>query len=309
MKVSVIVCTKNREEHLDKCLSTIALTAYPYDELLVVDNGSDDSARKKNEELAARAGARYCYEGKIGLSSARNRGIREAIGDIIVYADDDFVVDREWLTYLVENYKEERVACCTGRMLSNRSDESSRVFEEAMSFDRGERRRVFSPKDIGIHSILRAMPAIGNKRLFDRTPVPWAIGRGFCSFRKSIFDEVGYFDERLGAGTPTLGGEEVDMFYRVLKAGYFIVYEPRAVIYHDHRATLEQVVRQAYCAGASDKAFLTKYRWKDPYLTLCHLGTYCWLVSGYLKALLKKQRWLRTMIGAELRGFHRRVQL
>lgn len=309
MKVSVIVCTKNREEHLDSCLSNIVRTGYPYDEILVIDNGSDDLARKKNEQLAARAGAKYYYEAKTGLSCARNRGIKEATGDIIVYSDDDFIVDKEWLTYLIENYREQRVACCTGRMLSNRADQESRVFEEAMSFDRGERRRVFSRKDISLRSIVRTIPAVGNKRLLDRTPVPWSIGRGFCSFRKAIFDEIGYFDERLGAGTPTLGGEEIDMFYRVLKGGHLIVYEPRAVIYHNHRATLEQVVRQAYCGGASDKAFLTKYRWKDPYLNLCWLGTYCWLISGYLKASLKRQRSLRTMIGAELRGFHKRVEL
>ena len=55
------------------------------------------------------------------------------------------------------------------------------------------------------------------------------------AYRKSVFDQIGFFDPALDVGTVTNGGGDLEMFFRVLKHGYTLVYEPKAIIRHRHR--------------------------------------------------------------------------
>jgi GT2 family glycosyltransferase len=301
-KVSVIICTKDRHEHLKTCLRSIISTDWPCNELIVVDSSINALTRDKNERLVRSVGGKYYYEDKRGLSAARNRGLKEAKGEIVIFADDDFIVNKGWIKNLIKNYDDYEVACCTGRMLSYRDDYASKLFEKSLSFDKGNKKRVFTRKDISLIKLLRVIPFIGRKKLFDRTPIPWAIGHGFCSFRRCIFNKVGYFDEKLGAGTPSLGGEELDMFYRILKRGYKIAYEPTAVVFHNHRQTLYEVIKAAYCAGASNKAFLSKYYTHDIYALTCYLGAFFLLTFVLSKASLHSDPYYKRMIIMELKG-------
>jgi len=137
LQVSVIVCTKDRYGHLKTCLRSITSTDWPCTELIVVDGSFDDLTRKKNEKLVKSIGGMYYYEKKHGLSPARNLGIRESNEDIVVFADDDFIVRKGWIRNLIRNYGNPEVVCCTGNMLSFRNDMASGLFERSMSFDRG----------------------------------------------------------------------------------------------------------------------------------------------------------------------------
>jgi GT2 family glycosyltransferase len=74
------------------------------------------------------------------------------------------------------------------------------------------------------------------------------------SFRKTALDQLGGFDNRLGAGAPLKSGEDIDINYRVLRSGHSIVYEPQAVVRHNHhRMTAEDVfkTRYAYSFGGA----------------------------------------------------------
>ncbi|GAI48893.1 unnamed protein product, partial [marine sediment metagenome] len=139
LDVSVIVPTKNRPGQLKNCLESIVSSAYPYKELIVVDS-SDSPFREENEEMVKGVGGKYIHESRHRPAVARNTGIRAASGDIVVIADDDFIVDKDWISNLVKNYTDPEVACCNGRMAPYRDDETSRLFETAMSFDRGTKR-------------------------------------------------------------------------------------------------------------------------------------------------------------------------
>ena len=81
-------------------------------------DSSDEPIQKKNEELAPKLGVKYHYEERRRLAVARNTGIRISSGDIVVFADDDFIVDKDWISKLIKNFEDPEVVCCTGRTAS-----------------------------------------------------------------------------------------------------------------------------------------------------------------------------------------------
>ena len=103
--VSAIICTRNRVAGLERCLRAIRdldLTDVDF-ELLIVDNGSSDGTRGMAETFAAGAPfpVRYLVEPEVGLSWARNTGIRNAKGDIFMFTDDDCYVRPDWVRQTV----------------------------------------------------------------------------------------------------------------------------------------------------------------------------------------------------------------
>ncbi|HEX4342248.1 MAG TPA: hypothetical protein VH255_02600, partial [Verrucomicrobiae bacterium] len=74
-------------------------------------------------------------------------------------------------------------------------------------------------------------------------------------------DELGGFDDRLGAGAPLKSGEDIDINYRILKSGHCLVYEPTAVVRHNHhRMTAEDVFRTRYLYSFGGAALMYEYR-------------------------------------------------
>jgi len=306
LTVSVIVPTRNRPQILERCLDSIisSHSSYAYDELILVDNGSDEVVARLNRQLAEKYRARYCWEGRRGVSFARNTGVKIARADIVVFADDDFIVDRDWVKNLLPNYEDEQVMGCAGRMIPYRRDEASSLFNRTMGYDRGGSRRVFTASDASIIKLLKAVPLIGRMRLGDRAPVPWAIGSGFLSFRRCVFDEVGYLDE--GLLDPRVStfccGEDVDILYRVLKNGYKVVYEPKAVVSHDDPQTIQDIVNKSYSYGVSRQVFFSKYR-RDHYILVLCLGSFFFSMFAWIRATLKLEREERKVVAAGIRGF------
>jgi len=80
-------------------------------EIIVVDNRSTDRTKEVVSEFSH---VRYVLEEKMGLSHARNRGIKESRGDVVAFIDDDAKADKSWLSRLVQVYKEEKDAGCVG---------------------------------------------------------------------------------------------------------------------------------------------------------------------------------------------------
>src|SRR3972149_11111049 len=113
MIISVVVCTHNRSESLRETLRSLMLQNYPASdyEIIVVDNRSTDRTKEVVSEFSH---VRYVLEEKMGLSHARNRGIKESRGDVVAFIDDDAKADKSWLSRLVQVYKEEKDAGCVG---------------------------------------------------------------------------------------------------------------------------------------------------------------------------------------------------
>lgn len=247
--VSVVVCTRNRPESVLVTLRRLTAMRYPSFEVVVVDNApSSDAAR---EAIAREFGdderIRYVREPRPGLSCARNRGIAEAAADVIAFTDDDVRVDPWWLTGIARGFQAAPgVACVTGLIAPAELDNPVQLyFHLREGWGASCERRVF---DLTEHR--------DDSPLYPYSAGTFGAGANFAVTRSAL-KEVGGFDEALGAGSPCGGGEDLNMFTRIVLAGHRLVYEPSAIVSHVHRSELGELSRQMRSYGSGCTAALT----------------------------------------------------
>lgn len=221
--LSVAICTRDRPVELERCLVSVQGLAYGNFEVLVVDNAPRTGAARAvvGRLAAADSRLRYCVEPRAGLSRARNRALAEARGDVVAFADDDVVVDEWWLHAIARALEfGDQVACVTGLVASARLvTPSERYFDGRVRFaDR-----------VVPAMYTRDQPPPGHV-MFPYQPGLFGVGANFAVDRRHV-QEIGGFDERLGAGSRTAGGEDLDLFVRVIRSGKALVYQPTALVW------------------------------------------------------------------------------
>jgi GT2 family glycosyltransferase len=258
--VSVIIPTHERPEPLGRCLESLLAMQYPNLEIVIVDNFPDTT---RTRDLIAtrydgRSDIRYVVEERRGSASARNRGLRVARGKLVAFTDDDVVFDRYWLAELLTGFSAgDHVGCVTGLIMPIELETRAQIwFEEYGGFGKGFERRLY---DIG--------PNRPASPLFPYNPGMFGSG-GSMAFQVDALREVGSFDPSLGNGTPTLGGVDVEAFFRIVQGGYQLVYEPGAMIQHAHRREYQALRRQVFTYGSGLAAVLTKAVARRPSLLL-----------------------------------------
>ena len=298
-RVTVAVCTRNGGARIAECLDALTAIDYPEDalDLLVIDNASSDDA---TAQLIAQSYPRIrCVsEPRPGLDWARNRAVLEARGEIVAFTDDDVSVDPGWVDAMARVFVEEaEVQCVTGLVVPDAIDvESHRLFEKYGGFGRGYERRYFR-----VH-------AAGGERTADRHAGAGKFGTGAnMAFRRSVFDAIGMFDPALDVGTPTHGGGDLEMFFRVLKSGGILVYEPAALVRHRHRDTYAQLRTQLTNNGIGFYSYLVRSAraYPDERGALARLGAswyYWWNLRRLAQSFLRPRRFPRDLILAEARG-------
>jgi glycosyltransferase involved in cell wall biosynthesis len=219
MVISVILCTYNRAAGLRQTLESLRDLALPPPhrwELILVDNNSIDGTRAVAEDFLKTPGitGTYVFEGRQGLSHARNAGIGAATGDVMVFTDDDVTVDRNWLAYLHEAFQRPDCAAVGGKIVPVWTcakpswlvqDGPYQLMKVIVSFDLGE---ATCP--------LKSPPFGAN-----------------MAYRKGMFEKYGVFRPDLGrSGSSLMGCEETEFSKRLLDAGESLFYEPRAIVYH-----------------------------------------------------------------------------
>jgi GT2 family glycosyltransferase len=246
--ISVVVCTRDRPESLRATLTSVLRAEPAPCEVLVIDNApSGDATRALVAELAD-ARLRYVMEPVPGLSRARNRGVAEACGAIVAFTDDDVVVDRDWLSGFERGFaRAPEVALVTGLVATAELEtEAQQMFESSVAWSTSCAARVWD---------LSAPPA--GDALFPYTAGQLGTGANFA-LKRECAGALGPFDEALGAGTPTGGGEDLDMFLRVLLCGFKLAYEPTALVWHRHRREAEALRGQLFSYGAGLSAYACK---------------------------------------------------
>ncbi len=237
------------------CIRRILQSSWEPLEVVVVDNDSDGDALRGAVEAAfgADARVRYVHEPRRGLSHARNAGLAAARGEIVVFTDDDVLVDRRWVERLVAGFDAaEGVACVTGAILPAEQETVAQVYlEEYGGFHKGFRRQVF---DLSTHR--RDTP------LYPYDAGQFGSGANMA-FRTAVLREMGGFSVDLGAGTLAYGGEDIDVLRRTITAGHTIVYEPAALMWHHHRRSMEALRRQMHRYGIGLSATVTKWLFED----------------------------------------------
>jgi glycosyltransferase involved in cell wall biosynthesis len=248
--LSIAICTKDRAERLARLLASLQAvrgrSRFRSTEILVIDNASVGPATR--HAVAAFDGVRYVFEPRAGLDFARNAAVQQAEGELLAFLDDDVVVDRHWLDGLFTAWQGcPSAGGFTGLVLPYRLDTPAQIrFERRGGFGRGFEAKRFhaASADHPLHPVGAGIVGAGCNMAFDR----------------SLLLAIGGFDEALDTGAPLPGGGDLDIFYRVLRAGRTIAYEPRYAVYHEHRETVPQLRRQYWTWGLGFMAFLIKSR-------------------------------------------------
>jgi GT2 family glycosyltransferase len=244
--VTVSVCTRDRSNDLVHCLNGLIKLSYPNLEVIVIDNApvTDITERLVRQQYPF---FRYCREPRPGLDWARNRAIMEATGDIIAYIDDDAVADPGWITALMKTFAESsEIMAVTGLVVPLELEtEAQYLFEVYGGFGKGFERK-WGWLD----------PSFDYK---DRFPYCTRFGSGTnMAFRRKIFDHIGLFDPALDVGTPTAGGGDLEILFRLLQSGYVLVYEPSAIVRHRHRSDDDGLKKQIASWGTGFYAYLVR---------------------------------------------------
>ena len=249
MRTSVVVITRNRADSIGEAFQALKQQDYPEFEIVVVDS-STGADREKTQQLASQYGIKYVAEPRRGQSLARNAGIAHAAGEIIAFTDDDCIPANDWLARNVQNFSDPAVWICTGRVVQHHRGEVADLFEEVAGQDLGGERRVFTQEDIrfGLGFLISNLTKVFAKHLKSGAPVPFGIGHGSSmTFRREALQKLGGFDERFGGESIIKYAiEDIELFYRALKSGHSIVYEPTALVRHKHKLSAEEVFKTRY---------------------------------------------------------------
>lgn len=233
---TVAICTYNRSRWLRGTLRFACAQDYPQDrwELLVVDNRStDDTPAVVAEFERAPKTPRYLLEKSQGLSFARNRALREAKGEVVIFLDDDTEGRPDWLRHLMEPYRQDsagRVGVVGGEIIPGFPDGLPKWLE-------GQWEPLKYRSDMG------PLPP-------NRLPM----GANF-SVRRTAALGIGAFRTDLGRkGEVLAGSEDHDFIRRVRATGLEVWYVPDAEIVHlipGNRLTFRYAMRHAFDSSRS----------------------------------------------------------
>lgn len=218
--ISVIICTYNRAGYIYNVLKSLALGTLEHNayEIIFVDNNCTDNTRQEVDHFCnvfPQVTLRYFVETNQGLSHARNRGIRESKGDILVYVDDDATVNPDYLKTYADWFASHPETDAAGGPIIPHYETGS------------------EPKWMTyfIKRLLTGYLYFGDKaKPFPGDNYP---GGGNAAYRASVFEKVGLYNVELGRNGDSLGGgEEKDIFDKMKREDMQFVYLPNAILYH-----------------------------------------------------------------------------
>lgn len=269
MKASIIVATYSIDLLPDTlaCITSLESQSYENKEILLVMDRNDRLYEALRSSIPS--SVRIVINERPGLSEARNTGIENAVGDIIVFIDDDATAEKDYLSNLLKNYDDEMIIGAGGKILPKERPN----YPEELYWIGG-----FTYK---------GYPE-------ERCPVRNVIGCNM-SFRSEVFDKAGLFDTKMGrVGRKLVTAEETEFSLRALNAfpGGKIIYDPSAVVYHknhEYRQSIKYFIKRGFHEGQS-KANIEKMYDRGKLST----------ENSYLGYLLKRS--IPSRIGSTLIG-------
>jgi cellulose synthase/poly-beta-1,6-N-acetylglucosamine synthase-like glycosyltransferase len=208
-KVSLYIPCYNAERYLERTLKGALHQTCPFDEILVIDDGSRDQTR----EIASRYPVQILsHERNRGLAAARNTGFRSARNDWVASLDADCVAAPDWLEKLLPHLDDPKIAGAGGRL------------EETVLTSLADRwRQAHLAENWGTSVLMNPPFLFGANGLH----------------RKSALEDVGGYDEVTWiAGC----GEDTDMSRKLIQKGYKLVYDPAALVKHIKQDTVRSVL-------------------------------------------------------------------
>lgn len=230
-RVSVIVPVYNAEQTIGPCIESLLDQDFPKDrlEIIVVDNKSTDGTKDRVQ----RYDVKYTVEREIQTSyAARNRGIREAVGEVLAFTDADCVADRNWLKAGLELFRDPAVGGVGGKVLAYKPETYIERYQERRG-EMNQKRHFTAAQGAG-------------------RPVKIITCNAF--YRREIFGRVGLFNPDL------VSGGDYDLSLRVqAETNYLLAYAEDAVVQHKHRSSLLEFWKQYYKYGIGRLYLATQY--------------------------------------------------
>lgn len=216
---SVVIPNWNGRDLLEKYIPSVmeALAGNPDNEIIVVDNGSEDGSaeflRKHFPSVNVLA-----LDRNLGFGGGSNAGFRAAKNDIVVLLNSDMRVEPEFLSPLLEGFTDESVFSVACQIFFSDPNKLREETGLTQSWWENGSLRVRHRDDPAIQSLY---------------PCAYG-GGGSCAFDRRKFLQLGGFDELLAP----FYLEDTDVGYMAWKRGWKVLYQPRSVVYHEHRGTI-----------------------------------------------------------------------
>jgi GT2 family glycosyltransferase len=276
---AVAVCTRNRPEYLMRALDALAAQQQDFP-ILVVDQ-SDHEDRALSRRVADWSALSALRDDGRGISRSRNIAWRSLEAEWIAFMDDDCYVQPGWAVALNDAVRRHpEVSLVSGPVIEH----------EMPAGD-------YPPLTVQTVSEARVLDGPRLK--------PWTIGFGVSAVRRSTIEQLGGWDERLGAGSERYpGAEDMDFNYRFLRAGHLAYVTPDACVLHDQWRTPKDLpaVYESYAIGWS--AFAVKQLrsgQRTDGLRLWAWGVYdLWRMSG--SSVRRRSRARARIAARKLRG-------
>jgi GT2 family glycosyltransferase len=235
--ITVIIPTYNRKDTLKKCLDAFPVQTYPKElyEIIVIDDGSTDGTEKYLREASQQiSNLRYFSQNQGGPAKARNLGIKNAKGPLILFTGDDCIAAPRLLEEHNKSHRKEKNIAVLGHIDWHPDLEITPFMEY-----------------IG-NTIQFCYPQIEK----ESSSLPYYFFyTSNISFDKKVFSHSGYFDEDF----KTAAYEDIELGYRIWKAGIRVIYNKKALTYHYHQMSLEDFLKRQVRSGAAAGVLFAKH--------------------------------------------------
>jgi glycosyltransferase involved in cell wall biosynthesis len=239
---SVIISAYNEEENIFKCLKSVekAILNIENVEVIVINNGSNDSTPLKIKEFTEQCSKFFCNVIKtfdikhVGLSEARNFGISEATGNYLSFVDADAIVDIHWLNEINLAFSKYQVDIISGRV---------------NNLDNGKFISTF------LFNAHYGLINLKKKTKINHDKFSTSVIGANMTFKKEIFNKTsGFFDQFLYRGDDT-------SFVTYLKTlGYKELYLNESIVFNDHTDSLYNWFSQQYKGGIANGIIKNTFR-------------------------------------------------
>jgi GT2 family glycosyltransferase len=233
-ETSLIVCSRNRPDLLVETVSGILQGDEVPSELIIIDQSDERNSTLEVLRTGKPCDIRYCWSGTVGLSRANNEGVRLARHDCLVFTHDDVRVTATWFGVLVRALVGAGASTIvTGKVVPETSPDAG-GFVPSTKVDES--------------------PRVYEGRIAEGVLYPMTM-----AMYRSVLEDVGVFDERLGPGTPYPAAEDNDLCHRLLESGYRIMYVPDAVLFHRAWRPDRDFLPLRWSYGRGQGAFYAKH--------------------------------------------------
>ena len=212
--ISVIIPVYNGEKTIKECLISLAKQTRKPDEIIVVDDGSEDRTKEIVKEFVGKP-VKLIEQKHKGPASARNLGAKKAKGKIVLFTDADCIPNERWVSEMTKPFEKKGVVGVQGVYRTKQRDVIARFVQLEIE-DRYDRMRKFETIDF--------------------------IGSYSAAYKKDVFLKFGGFDESF----PTASGEDPELSFKLSKLGYKMVLNEKAIVYHKHVSSLSAYLKKKF---------------------------------------------------------------